>query len=323
MRATKRAFFIWAFLIGAYLSSAQTNPFFSQYMLNPATYNPGWLGDVTTAFGAVQHRSQWAGYNSTFDGSGGAPTSQAFSFIIPVKGVINSAGTVISLDQQGIESTLKIQFGGAYNITNEKGIISFGLMPSVLSRSLDFSQFRFETPGDPFDTGNKETQGSLDLAAGIFFRSYSGLFAGVSMDHILSPALIKVESGGQKIEGRLQPIYYFHGGNKFTINRDLDITPSLIVRTDLDGFTLDVSGMATYRNTMWGGLSVRRSEAIVLLVGYNFLENQQLKVGYSFDYVVKDQDAKKPTSHEVFLRFDLPSLILGGRKAVKTPRFSF
>ena len=86
---------------------------------------------------------------------------------------------------------------------------------------------------------------------------------------------------------------------------------------------MDISGIATYKNIMWGGMSYRRSEAVVLLVGYNFLPNQVLKIGYSFDYVVKDQDAKSPTSHEIFLRYDLPGFILGGRKEVKTPRFSF
>lgn len=317
----------WAFsLLLLWITSfayGQTDPFFSHYMFNPTSYNPGWMGDVTTAFGAVQHRSQWAGYTSTFDGRGGAPTSQSLTFVVPVKGAINSLGSVITLDQQGIESTLKIQLGGAYNLTSNAGIFSFGLMPSILSRTLDFGQLRFETPGDPFDTGNKESQAGIDLAAGVFFRSYSGYFAGFSVDHILSPSLIQVESGNQRIEGKLSPVYYFHGGNKFNINRDLDVTPSLIFRTDLTGFTVDVSGIATFRNLMWGGLSVRRSEALVLLVGYNFMENQQLKVGYSFDYVVKDQEAKRPTSHEIFIRYDLPSLILGGRKAVKTPRFSF
>ncbi len=322
MTRAKRLFLYAGLVLLLQTASGQTDPFFSHYMFNPASYNPGWLGDVTSAFGAVQHRSQWAGYNSTFDGRGGAPTSQLASIVIPMDGPINSVGSLITLDQQGVETTLKFQFGGAYNVNAKSGVISFGLMPAFISRTLDFGQLRFETP-DPLDTGVKESQASIDLSAGIFFRSFSGYFAGISMDHILSPSLIKVESGSQKIEGKLQPVYYFHGGNKFSLNRDLDITPSLIVRTDLTGFTMDISGIATYRDLMWGGISARRSEALVLLLGYNFMEDKQLKVGYSFDYVVKDQDAKRPTSHEIFIRYELPSLVLGGRKAVKTPRFSF
>jgi hypothetical protein len=52
------------------------------------------------------------------------------------------------------------------------------------------------------------------------------------------------------------------------------------------------------------------------------MENQ-LKFGYAFDYVVKDREAKEVTSHEIYIRYNLPDLIFGGRKAVKTPRFNF
>ncbi|MEQ9229151.1 MAG: type IX secretion system membrane protein PorP/SprF, partial [Cyclobacteriaceae bacterium] len=113
------------------------------------------------------------------------------------------------------------------------------------------------------------------------------------------------------------------GGRIFEVNRDLEITPTAIVKTDLSGYSFDISGVATYKATMWGGLSFRKSESVIVLLGYNLLENKELKVGYSFDYVAKDQDAKQPTSHEIFVRYNLPSFVLGGRKAVKTPRFSF
>ena len=306
----------------AFFSSAQSDPFFSHYMFNPLAYNPGWMGDATTASATFQHRSQWAGYSTTFDGDGGAPNSQLLSVIIPVQGVISSAGALISLDQQGPERTIRVQAGAAYNMNLQKGILSFGLMPSLISRTLDFSQFRFETPGDPLDIGTVETQTKLDLSAGAFFRSYSGYFGGVAVDHILSPSLIQVE-GATQLSGQLNPTYYVHGGKVMSVNRDLDITPSLLVKYNISGVTADVSGIATYRDLMWGGLSYRRSEAIILLIGYNFLEDKTLKIGYSFDYVIQDQEAKRPTSHEIFLQYQLPSLILGGRKAVKTPRFSF
>lgn len=307
-------------LLSSFSAKSQTDPFFSHYMFNPGTYNPGWLGDASIAFASFQHRSQWAGYNTTFDGNSGAPSSQLASFVVPIQGTINSAGANIVLDRQGVESTFQLEIGASYNYNLSKGVLSFGLMPSIINRRLDGSRYRTEVP-DPVIQALNESQSSVDLAAGIFYRSFTGYFAGASVRHILSPELISVE--GQQVESRLKPIYYFHGGNAFSVNRDLDITPTILVKSDLTGFSADISGIATYRDLMWGGISYRKSEALILLVGYNFLENKELKVGYSFDYVVKDQEAKRPTSHEIFIRYDLPSLILGGRKAVKTPRFSF
>lgn len=309
--------------VGSMQLSAQNDPLFSHYMFNPTYYNPGWLGDVNNAFVVFQHRSQWAGYTTTYDGPGGAPTTQLMTLAVPVDGLIHSAGMNLSYDQVGIESTLKIQAGASYNFNFNSGVLSVGIMPSLITRTLRFDDLRFEDPSDPFNIGTRESSTKPDLAAGVFFKSYSGYFAGAAVDHVFKPSLIQVQGAGSELKGKLKRTYYFHGGRAFQANRDLDITPTFLVKTDLRGFSLDLSGVATYRNTMWAGLSYRRSESAILLMGYNFLENKELKVGYSFDYVAKDQQAKKRTSHEIFVRYNLPSFVLGGRKAIKTPRFSF
>jgi len=305
--------------------SAQSDPFFSQYMFNPSQYNPGWMGDVQTAFASFQHRSQWVGYNSTFDGTGGAPQSQLLSFIVPVDGPIASAGVNVTLDSQGPSSNIWIRAGGAYNFDLNKGVLSIGVMPGLVSRTLNFDELRFEDPRDPFaQAQGKESQTKPDLAAGVFFNSFSGYFGGIGVNHLLSPSFnFNIDAQGSEASNQFKITYYIHGGKKMQINRDFEVTPTLLVKTDGLGYSMDISGTVTYKNSMWGGLSYRRSEAAVLLIGYSFLPNQELKVGYSFDYVVKDQEAKQPTSHEVFLRYNLPGLVLGGRKAVKTPRFSF
>lgn len=322
MAAIKRLLFVWT-VVGAWFVYGQSDPSFSHYMFNPAAYNPAAIGDGSVAFASFQHRSQWAGYSSAFDGDGGAPSSQLVTMAMPVQGPINTAGALLSLDSQGPETTTRFSFGVAKDFSMTKGTLSVGVMPSFISRTIDFGQFRFEDPSEPLNTGNRESQSNVDLSAGLYFKNFSGFFLGVSVDHILSPSLIQVESNGLEASGKLTPLYYLHGGKKMDINRDIDITPSVLVRTNNETYALDISGIATFRDIMWGGVSYRYSESVVLLIGYNFLEDKELKVGYSFDYVVNDQEAKRPTSHEIFIHYDLPSLILGGRKAVKTPRFSF
>lgn len=312
------------FIVGAFHLSAQNDPLFSHYMFNPAYYNPGWIGDTKMAFASFQHRTQWAGYTTSFDGDGGAPSTQLLTFVLPMQGRFSSAGMNIVHDQLGPESTLKLQVGLSYNVEFRQGVVSFGLMPGLVSRTIRFDQLRFENPEDILNTGQRETQLAPDAAAGIFFRSFSGYFAGFGVDHLLSPSLIGVDGvDSQLARGKLSPTYYLHGGKAMSLSRDLELTPTLLVKTDGRGYTMDVSGVFNYKSSMWAGLSYRRAESMVLLLGYSFLENNVLKVGYSFDYVVQNQEAKRPTSHEVFIRYDLPSLVLGGRKAVKTPRFSF
>jgi len=319
----KKFSFSFLLIITVCCARAQTDPIFSHYMFNPAQYNPAWLGDVNTAFGAFQYRNQWTGFDTSFDGPGGAPNTQLMTLAIPMQSYLNAVGSNLILDTQGAETTLKWQVSGAYNLRLKPGVLSFGIMPGVISRTIRFDEFRFEDPSDPLNTGSNQTQISPDLAAGVFFKTFSGYFAGAAVDHILQPRLINIESSGIETRGKLDPVYYFHGGKSIQLNRDLDVTPSFIVRTDLNSYTVDVSGVATYRDLMWAGLSYRRAEAAVLLIGYNFLEDKTLQVGYSFYNVIRNQAAKQPTSHEIFIRYNLPDLIIGGRKPVKTPRFSF
>ena len=303
--------------------SGQNDPLFSHYMFNPSYYNPGWLGDVKSSFATFHHRTQWAGYTTSFDGSGGAPISQLMSFALPISGRLSTAGVNFIHDQVGIESTVKMQVGAAYTFDLKKGQLSVGMMPTLINRTLRFDELRFENPGDPLNTGTRESQSRPDLAAGVFYNSVDGFFAGIGVDHLLSPSLISIEASGSQISGKLESVYYFHGGKRMDLNRDLELVPTFLLKTSFGGYSLDVSGVLNYRQTMWGGLSYRSAESAVLLLGYNFLENKALKVGYSFDYVVQNQDVKRPTSHEIFVRYEMPSLILGGRKPVKTPRFSY
>jgi len=94
-----------------------------------------------------------------------------------------------------------------------------------------------------------------------------------------------------------------------------------LVKTDLTQTSFDLSGLAFYKDTMWGGLSFRQSEAAILLLGYSFLKDKSLKLGYALDYVVKDQNAKQPTSHEFMLSYELPVNPGSGKKVVRTPRY--
>ena len=107
------------------------------------------------------------------------------------------------------------------------------------------------------------------------------------------------------------------------LSSKLSINPSIITRYDFETVTFDISTIVNYEDLAWAGASFRRGEAIILLVGYNFLEDRSLKVGYSIDYIVDERAAKQPTSHEFFVRYNLPNLVFGGRKQVKTPRYTF
>ena len=74
---------------------------------------------------------------------------------------------------------------------------------------------------------------------------------------------------------------------------------------------------------MWGGLAFRSQSDLSALVGVSLLENNELKLGYAFDFTVSNSQAKSPTSHEIMLGYVLPPISKKVRPVIHSPRFHF
>ncbi|MEP0986212.1 PorP/SprF family type IX secretion system membrane protein [Ekhidna sp.] len=296
---------------------AQNDYFFNHYMFNPSYYNPAWVGTETKAFAAMHHRTQWAGYDASFDPEG-APSTQLLSIVVPMEGRFSGIGLSVSNDRTGPLNSVQARASVSIRKDLAIGSVSLGVMPALNVASIN-ANYRFVDQGDSFIPEGSESQIQPNLHAGIYFQSKREYFIGASIENVLKPGF----DFGTDAKNEIPINYTLMGGTAIGLARDLILKPTIMIRSDLKAYTYDISTIAVYQERMWGGVAFRRAESISLLLGYSFLENNKLKAGYSFDYIIKDQDAKQPTSHEVFLRYDLPGLIFGGRKAVKTPRFTF
>jgi type IX secretion system PorP/SprF family membrane protein len=187
----------------------------------------------------------------------------------------------------------------------------------LYSQTLNFDQYRATQPNDPLlNASGKESQVRPDLAVGAFFRKEK-YYAGVSFSH-----LIKSEFDfGVSQRSPLQSHLYITGGYYYQLNFDMRFQFSTLIKSDFTKTSADLSVIGYFKDTMWGGLSFRQSEAAILLLGYSFLKDKSLKLGYALDYVVKDQQAKQPTSHEFMLSYELPVNPGSGKKVVRTPRY--
>ncbi|MFM7854093.1 MAG: type IX secretion system membrane protein PorP/SprF, partial [Flammeovirgaceae bacterium] len=119
----------------------------------------------------------------------------------------------------------------------------------------------------------------------------------------------------------LQTHVYLTGGYFHEVNFDLKFQFSTLIQSDFSNTTINIGGIAYFKDTMWGGLSFRSSESATLILGYSLLKDKSLKVGYALDYVILDQAAKQPTSHELLLTYELPVNPGSGKKVVRTPRY--
>jgi type IX secretion system PorP/SprF family membrane protein len=296
--------------------NAQQDPQFSQYMFNTLYYNPGFAGvEGITKLTAI-HRSQWLGYSPT-SGGGGAPTTQVITFTAPIFKLNSGFGAHIVNDQLGPQNNLEAQASYAYHLGVKNSKLSFGIRAGVFSQTFDFDQYKPLNPNDDL-LGKKGAQSQIrpDFAVGAFWRKEK-YYVGLSFNHLINSTF----DFGVGQRNALKTHAYLTGGYFYEVNFDLKFHFSTIIQSDFTETTVNLGGLAYFKDTMWGGLAFRSSESATLLLGYTLLKDKSLKLGYSLDYVIKDQAAKQATSHELMLSYELPINPPNSKKVVRTPRY--
>lgn len=293
---------------------AQQDPQFTQYMFNTLYYNPGYAGvDGVTKLTAIL-RSQWTGYTPT-SGGGGAPTTQLISMSTPLFKINSGFGAYISNDRLGPQNNLEAQASYAYHLGIKESKLSFGIRAGVYSQSFNVNLYK---PIDPNDTAIPSGVSIVrpDLAIGLFYRKEK-YYAGVSFNHLIKATY----DFGASPRNALQTHMYITGGYFYELNFDVKFQATGLVKTDFTKTSFDVGGLAYFKDTMWGGVSFRQSEAAIVMLGYSLFKDKSMKLGYALDYIIKDRAAKQPTSHEFMLTYELPVNPGSGKKVVRTPRY--
>ena len=297
--------------------SAQQDPEFTQFMYNKMYYNPAYAGvEGLTRFNLML-RSKWTGYSSTFDGQGGAPTTEVLSISTPIFKIKSGFGAYVVNDNLGNLNNLGFQASYAYHVRLKEAKLSIGVSAGFFSQSIDFSKYRPSDPNDPLIGEGKETSVKPDLGFGIFYQGKK-LYLSASAAHLLSPSF---NFGTDDLRNTLEPNVTFMMGYDYAINYKVLITPSLLVVSDFNKFLINLGAVVTYNDKFWGGLTYKYQESVSVILGIGLLKDNSLEVGYGFDYIVHNQDAKQVTSNEIRLSYALPMNPFGGKKVVRTPRF--
>ncbi len=304
-------------------ANAQQDAHFTQYMFNSVYLSPAAAGASGVTEATAIHRSQWLGYESSFN-DGTAPSSQLVSFSAPIHRLKSGFATYILNDKLGPQNNLEVQAMYAYHLGIRENKLSFGIKLGIYSQTLDFNKYRLIQPNDPLliDPGTgqlrtgKESQIRPDLGLGLMYRTEK-YYAAIGFNHLLQSEF----DFGVSQRNALANHMNFTAGYFYDVNFDLQLNPTVLLKTDFNEFSVDVGLLANLKNTMWGGLSFRSGEAANLLLGYSFLKDKALRLGYAIDVVVKDRAAKENFSHEILLSYQLPVSVNDGKKIVRTPRY--
>ena len=305
----------------AELIQAQQDAQFTQYMFNGMFYNPALAGKESGYRFSALHRSQWANY-TTSSGQGGAPVTQ----LITAEGRLDAKnigyGLTVVNDQIGATGNLEINLQGSYQKKINRATLSFGGYVGMFSSSLDYGEIIVVNPEPNLPSSGKESQMAVDFGAGLFYDR-GNYYLGLSSKHLTQPSF---DFGDASYANQLKNHSYLLFGYRIRPIGQLRIEPSLLLKTvSFNNFSYEVSVMATHQNKINGGIAYRGEESVSLIVGYSLLRDNSLKLGYAFDLVVGGLEAKAPASHELMLRYVLPTI--SGREVERviqrTPRYRF
>jgi type IX secretion system PorP/SprF family membrane protein len=310
---------LFSLLLSAGIASisafAQQDAQITQFMNNRLTYNPGYAGSNGAICAGLLYRQQWTSFP-------GAPKTA----LLNVDGLLfkkHGLGLVVMNDAIGLNQTTYARLAYAYQLKLGDGKLGIGLDAGILNNGLSGDLITPE-PGknDPKlnnTTNANFTSTGLDLGLGLFYSVPGKYYAGISTSHIPASEL-KTDKFSYKVA---RHFYVVAGYNFQFSNPDHAVMPQLLIKSDASSTQFDINAMYKYKNRISAGLTFRQTDALALLLGYDFPVTSQLKgfrIGYSYDYTLSSLNVKSQGSHEIFLGYCYNIVIKQKRPSHETGR---
>jgi len=287
----------FVFALSGLTAFGQQDAQFSQNMWNRLTTNPGYAGSNGTLCGTLLGRQQWAGFIK--DGSG-EPQTALISVDAPVKMLHGGIGGTIISDNIGFEKNLQIKLDYAYRIPLGPGMIGLGAEVGFINKSI-VPVGGWKAPDgsdgatDP-SIPQGESAGAPDFAIGAYYHTPE-MYVGLSSDHLTAATLKK-----DKFSFQMARHYYVTAGYNKMVGANLELRPSIFVKSDAASTQLDLNFLVMYKNMFWMGASYRLKDAVAPMVGFQQTlgNGSNFRIGYSYDVTTS---AIKRNTHEIMLGY--------------------
>ena len=301
MRIFKNLFlvFVWLFYL-TQLGYAQQLPQYSQYMLNDFAMNPAIAGKSMDYWEMKSNnRYQWVGITD-------APRTYVLSLNGPLANRKMGLGGTLFTDIVGPTRRLGINFSYAYSLKiNETYKLNLGISAGVLQYSVDGHKLILQDYSDLVLTSQYKSALLPDFGTGAYLYS-DKIFVSLSIPQLYN-AQVKFKDTQHSDLSRIRPHFYLFGGYKIDLQNNFEIEPSIMLKwRDPTPMKIDLGLRAVYRKIVWLGAYFRTRDAISAIVGY--LHNDQLMVGYSFDFTTTRLRNYSTGTHEIMLglKFNSP-----------------
>ena len=284
---------------------AQYDAQLSQYMLAPGTFNPAAVGENSDLNVSLIDRQQWIGIEN-------APKTFFLHASIPFtfNNQRNGFGLILLKESIGLFSTQLFQLQYAYKKKMFDGMFSLGVQGGLLQETFDADNIYIPTSDYHSSSDASIPTGTLegkipDFSIGLWY-GHKNYHAGLSVSHLLETS-IKLKAGSDGTDEKsyrtyASRTYYLTNGYNIALTNTLyRLEPSLLLKTDLTTWQLDLSTKILYKDRFWGGLGYRWQDAIVVMAGIKL--PQGLSIGYSYDISTSAVANFAGGSHEIFLGY--------------------
>ncbi|AJA67461.1 hypothetical protein MODO_3766 [Myroides odoratimimus] len=285
---------------------AQQDPQYTQYMYNANMINPAYAGSRGTLNVFGMYRTQWVGLD-------GAPKTANVSVSTPLGESGLGLGVNFTNDRLGAMDENNISVDLAYAIDlNADYKLAFGLKATANLLSVDYTKLNIHNPTDPVSQENLNNKFNPNIGAGVYLYSDKA-YVGLSVPNFLTTDRYDdndITTMRQKMH------FYLMGGYVFDVSENLLFKPAALVKA-VSGAPLQVDLTANFLmyDKFTLGAAYRWDASVSALAGFQV--NDNLFVGYSYDFETTALQRYNSGSHEIFLRFEL----FNRRSTINAPRF--
>ena len=312
---------------------AQQQPQFTHYGFNGMALNPAYAG--IKGQGEVNLIGRYQYYNyGTYGDANGSPRTGLISASLPILEINGGVGVVVYYDQVGQSKMTNSALSYSQHIKLGSGKLGIGIQGiyTYLSKGtyIAIDQNDVNVPSGASDS-------KFDAGVGLWYESPK-FYAGVSTNNLFRSEYTFKSAGtaGNPNKYIAENHAYFTAGYNIEASSSVMVTPMVLVKSVLPGefsssskfnnaknYSVEGGVRATIDDKYWIGANYRHEESVSGLLGIGFAKDNAIRLGYAFDFIAFNQDARAFGSHEIMLSYRLPKPAANIHPAIRTPRYSF
>lgn len=291
---------------------AQSEPMFSQYTFNEIFINPAYAGSHEALSFSSVYRKQWVNID-------GAPTTNTFTMHSHLFKSKVGLGLTAYKDQIGVSAQNGFFVNYAFRIRLNRGTLSLGLLGGFSGYQERLSEVKTTQNGDAKFSVNTPMAFAPNFGFGTYYYTKRFYF-GISVPRMISNKLIINQfSQVERVDGTLNTdaLHYFIAtGFIFDVNPLVKLRPSMMIKAVLNApVEYDANLSALLYSTLWIGGGYRSGDSWNLLTAIQV--NNQLRIGYSYDYTITKLKDFAGGSHE----FSMNYVLKYNSKKITSPRY--